>query len=293
MAKHPRMTRFRALLVTVFNPLTLLIVIAMATPEVYGRLGSQLSATPSPEASPVRLEATPAISSYNFFEGATKTQGDEVERFVWGADASEITGVGLTPISFTIGNYDNGVYLFAEFKNTSPNVLLVPILRFEALYEGKGFGEESAHSPQYYARPGESVYYEGYSLYRGAVLYGDWTDMRVTFMEGYDYGDEYSALDLRLDRAEGKVYNDGTMDVGSIVGLNINGIGRDSEGVFVATCYAGRIDATIPAGLFVRIPNDIRPGPGRYCRDEGRSFVDRLGTGPMSVEEWIITVPKP
>jgi hypothetical protein len=185
--------------------------------------------------------------------------------------------------------FGKSVYMFAEFRNTSANTLVVPLLIFEAMYEGKGFGEQAAHSNQSYAVPGESVFFEGWAMYKGAVIYGDWNEIGITFEEGRDRSDEYSTLDLRLEREEGRIYNDGTSD---IEGVNIDGIGRDADGVFVSTCYAARIDSTIPAGLFVRIPerNPIRPGPGAGCADPAKSFAERLGTTPISVQQWKITV---
>lgn len=253
------------------------------------------SASPSasPVASPVaELTVTRVDPSNDFFVGASLIQGDEVERYIWDETATDFSGMGLQPVSFTVGNYDGGVWLFAEFQNVSDEIILTPFMQFEAIYNGTSFSSQTVWSPQYEVLPGESVYYTGYNVYGGTVLYGDWTEFNVTFDPGVEWGDDLSTLDLRLAADEGKIYNDGAADKSSV---NIEGIGRDSSGVYMGTCETGHLDATVPAGLFVRIPDTVslRIGSGRTCSSAGSEFAKRLGTSPVSVDSFLIIVPRP
>jgi hypothetical protein len=267
-----------------------------ATPGILFSGSPVASPMATPMASPV-VHVTTVEDADGFFAYATRTTGEDVERYLWGDDAEEIAGVGLTPVSLTVGTTYDGVFspsvwLFAEFRNTSPHGIVAPHLVFEAKYDGRGFGAEYAHPYPYLIAPGEHVFYVGIGLYSGAVLFSDWTDFTVTFDNRWTVGDEYAPLNLRLDVASGRIYNDGSTDMDDIY---LQGVARDATGVFSGMCRTEYIRATIPAGLFVRLPKSIPSSPpGSLCSHSvGEEFASRLGTGPQVLDFWLIDFLRP
>lgn len=260
---------------------------SMASPEA----GAFATPASSPMTTPV---ASPVLTggAEDFFAGATVIMGDDVERYIWDDTASEIPGTGLTPVSLTVGNHNGGVWLFAEFINTSPDPIVTPLMEFEATYNGVGFGTQYAHSFQYEVMPGDAVYYDGLNLYGGSILYGDWTGITIGFRESITQGEEYVASGLRIEQSEGRIYNDGPNDMEN---ASIQGVGLDAEGVYSGSCGHASIRATVPTGLFVRLPEDVAATPAAHeCwGTAGVEFAERLGTGPVTRVGWIPYVPKP
>ena len=292
-------------------------LLGVTLPSAYSRLDQSAQPTPSPGASyrsdapdiPVSYatpegsarstpQATPASNTSStssedqFWIGASLVKGDGVERYVWDDSAVDFSGFGLVPVSLTIGNFSGSVQMYAEFTNVTDATLVIPMLDFEAVLDGKGFGTARAWGDQYEVLPGETATFTGHNFYGGAILVGDWDTFRVVFTE-YPSFEDLSAEGLRLDVEEQKLFNDSDTDKSNVL---IEAIMRDSDAVYVGTCHLGTIRATVPAGLFVRVPEDIslNLGPVSTCASFGAGeFTDRLGTGPVTTTEYIVFLPRP
>lgn len=173
----------------------------------------------------------------------------------WPTDSVAPLGEGegqpvWSPISARFIAADADFYFFSEFRNTSPNPLIAPILSVELLTEGQSFGSERLSPTNEWVPAGGSVFYQSLSFFGNSLLIGDWDD-QVFSLEPNTYADvdmsEYESLRIDGDR----IFNDGGSPIGEIYFAEII---RDSAGIFTASCGGPATGALIPPGKSVRAP---------------------------------------
>jgi hypothetical protein len=275
----PRMKRVRNIAGIFTSPIVLLVLLAMATPAAYGRLESAFPyTTPTPVAEPRQGDG--------FLEDATLIGDGDLRRYVWDTDTGSQS---LTPVSLTVMVDDNGMWLVGELRNETASFRTVPSLIIEASAWGTSIGQQEVHSLQRFVGPGQSALYMQL-LYQGAVQPGEWELTDVWADSSQAIGDPAILPHVWFSLEEQRVYNDGTVDVGTSTPVALHGVARDTVGHFVGYCSIGEIPESIPAGMSAPLPESIELPLDSTDACDALPFDVSIGLGtmPIAVEEYLV-----